>query len=214
MKVSLLFFCRNSTFAFTLDLRYDIIDLSNNLTGESSIVKKFSLSDDQLVKKIYDHLKSFDKFDNLSIDVEEKELAVINYAIKIGDELILSEIFPHRDGILGITGAIELQIEYLSWQVKFFEDVDQLLGSELFVKSYKTCIAEYALGETVLDGVKYEFSLSYDSLQQCHIEIRFDHVIDGLRHESRISTEDWFDYTDLEQTWFKFIKILNQIKEN
>lgn len=177
-------------------------------------MQKFLLIDEHLVDKIYDHLKSFDKFDNLSIEVEEKELAVINYTIKIGDELILSEIFPHRDGILGITGAIELQIEYLSWQVKFFEDVDRLLGSDLFVKIYKTCIADYALGETVLDGVKYEFSLSYDSSQHCHIEIKFDNVIDGLRHESRISTDDWFDYDKLEQTFDKFKKIVDQNKEN
>ena len=36
MKVSLLFFCRNSTFAFTLALQYDIIDLSNKDNGEST----------------------------------------------------------------------------------------------------------------------------------------------------------------------------------
>lgn len=177
-------------------------------------MKKFSLSDDQLVKKIYDHLKSFDKLDKLSITVEEVELAVIKLTIKISDELTNSMTLPHRGGVLGIPESIEEMIEYLSRQVIFFEEVDRLLGSELFVKSYKFVTSEYALGETVLDGVKYEFSFSYDSLQQCHIEIRFDHVIDGLRHESRISTEDWFDYTDLEQTWFKFIKILNQIKEN
>ena len=177
-------------------------------------MKKFSLSDDQLVKKIYDYLKSFDKLDKLSITVEEVELAVIKLTIKISDELTNSMTLPHRGGVLGIPESIEEMIEYLSQQVIFFEDVDRLLDSELFVKSYKSGASEYALGETVLDGVKYEFSFSYDSSKQCHIAVKFDRVIDGLRHESRISTDDWFDYKDLEQTWSKFTKIINQIKEN
>lgn len=177
-------------------------------------MKKFSLSDDQLVKKIYDHLKSFDKLDKLSITVEEVELAVIKLTIKIDDELEKSMTLPHRGGVLGIPESIEEMIEYLSRQVIFFEDIDRLLESRLFIKSYRTSIADYALGETVLDGVKYEFSFSYDSSKQCHIEIKFDRTIDGLRHESRISTDNWIDYVDLEQTWSKFIKILNQNKEN
>lgn len=177
-------------------------------------MKKFRLIDEDVVQQVYRHLKSFDKFDNLSIEVEEKELAVINYTIKIGDELILSEIFPHRDGILGITGAIELGIEYLSWQVKFFEDVDQLLGSEIFVKSYKTCIADYALGETVLEGVKYEFSLSHDETPDFHIAVKFTKIENGLEFENQISTEKWLKFNELEQTFAKFKTILDQNKEN
>lgn len=176
-------------------------------------MKKFSLSDDQLVKKIYDHLKSFDKLDKLSITVEEVELAVIKLTIKIDDESEKSMILPHRDGVLGIPESIEETIEYLSQQVIFFEEVDRLIGSKLFVKSYKFRTSDYALGETVLDGVKYEFSFSYDSSKQCHIAIKFDRVIDGLRHESRISTENWFDHKDLDQTWSKFEKILKETKD-
>lgn len=176
-------------------------------------MKKFSLSDDQLVKKIYDHLKSFDKLDKLSITVEEVELAVIKLTIKIDDELEKSMILSHRGGVLGIPKSIEEMIDYLSRQVIFFEDVDHLLGSELFVKSYKFRTSDYALGETVLDGVKYEFSFSYDSSKQCHIAVKFDRVIDGLRHEFRISTENWFDYDKLEQTWSKFKKILKETKD-
>ena len=177
-------------------------------------MKKFSLSDDQLIEKIYDHLKSFDKLDKLSITVEEVELAVIKLTIRIDDESEKSMILPHRGGVLGIPESIEEMIEYLSQQVIFFEDIDRLLGSKLFVKSYKFRTSDYALGETVLDGVKYEFSFSYDSSKQCHIAIKFDRVIDGLRHESKISTDNWIDCTDLEQTWSKFTKIINQIKEN
>ena len=120
------------------------------------------------------------------------------------------ETLPHRDGVLGIPERKGNMIEYLSRQVKFFEDVEDLLGSELFSKMYRAGPNQYALGETVLDGVKYEFSFSYDSSRQCHIEIEFTRVIDGLKHESRISTYDWFDYDELEQTWSKFKKIVNQ----
>jgi len=177
-------------------------------------MQKFQLIDEHLVEKIYDHLKSFDKLDKLSITVEEVELAVIKLTIKISDDLTNSMTLPHRGGVLGIPKSIEETIEYLSQQVIFFEDVDRLLGSELFIKSYRFGTSEYALGETVLDGVKCEFSFSYDSSKQCHIEIKFDRMIDGLRHESKISTDNWIDYADLEQTWSKFTKIISQSKEN
>lgn len=173
-------------------------------------MKKFQLIDEHLVEKIYNHLKSFDEFDKLSIDVEETDIARIEFSVEIGDNFRVVKTLPHRDGVLGISSMIESMIEYLSRQVKFFEDVEDLLGSRLFRKMYRTDLNQYALGETVLDGVKYEFSLSYDSSQQCHIEIKFTQVIDGLKHESRISTYDGFDYDELEQTWSKFEKIVNQ----
>lgn len=173
-------------------------------------MKKFQLIDEHLVEKIYDHLKSFDKFDNLSIKVEEIDVAIVVLTIEIDEDTRKREMLPNRDGVLGIPEKIESMIDYLSRQVRFFEDVENLLGSKLFSKMYRTGLDRYALGETVLDGVKYEFSLSYDSSQQCHIEIKFDRVIDGLKHESRISTDNWFDCDELEQTWSKFEKVLNQ----
>lgn len=173
-------------------------------------MKKFSLSDERLVEKIYTHLKSFDKFNRLNINVEETDVAQIDFSVEIGDDFKVVETLPHRDGVLGIPERKGNMIEYLSRQVKFFEDVEDLLGSGLFSKMYRAGLNQYALGETVLDGVKYEFSFSYDSSRQCHIEIEFTRVIDGLKHESRISTYDWFDYDELEQTWSKFKKIVNQ----
>ena len=173
-------------------------------------MKRFSLSDERLVEKIYTHLKSFDKFNRLNINVEETDVAQIDFSVEIGDDFKVVETLPHRDGVLGIPERKGNMIEYLSRQVKFFEDVEDLLGSELFSKMYRAGLNQYALGETVLDGVKYEFSFSYDSSRQCHIEIEFTRVIDGLKHESRISTYDWFDYDELEQTWSKFKKIVNQ----
>ena len=173
-------------------------------------MKKFQLIDEHLVEKIYDHLKSFDKFDKLSIDVEETNVARIEFSVEIGDDLRHVETLPHSDGVLVVIDSIGKMIESFSRQAKFFEDVEDLLGSKLFRKTYRANSDRWALGETVLDGVKYEFSLSYDSSQQCHIEIEFTRVIDGLKHESRISTNDWLDYDELEQTWSKFKKLVNQ----
>ena len=173
-------------------------------------MKKFELTDEHLVEKICDHLKSFDKFDKMSIRVEEIDVARIEFSVEIGDDLRHVETLPHSDGVLVVIDSIGKMIEYLSQQVKFFEDVEDLLGSKLFRKTYRRDRDQWALGETVLDGVKYEFSLSYDSSQQCHIEIEFTRVIDGLKHESRISTNNWFDCDELEQTWSKFKKIIDR----
>lgn len=181
-------------------------------------MQKFQLIDEHLVEKIYAHLKSFDEFDNLKIDVEETDIARIEFSVEIGDEFKVVETLPHRDEVLGIPEMTEDMIASLSRQVRYFEDVENLLRSRLFRKTYRRDRDRWAIGETVIDGVKYEFSFAPDSSeprqQECHIEIKFDRVIDGLKHESRISTDDWFDYDDLEQTWSKFKKIVNQIKEN
>lgn len=173
-------------------------------------MKKFQLIDDHLIEKIYDHLKSFDKFDKLSIEVEETDVARIEFSVEIGDDFKVVETLPHRDGVLGIPEMTEDMIASLSRQVRYFENVENLLGSKLFRKTYRRDRDRWALGETVLDGVKYEFAFATGASQKCQISIEFEQIIDGLKHESRISTDDWFDYDELEQTWSKFKKIVNQ----
>ncbi len=177
-------------------------------------MQKFQLIDEHLVEKIYNHLKTFDRFDKLTVSVEEVDVAKIEIAAEIGDYFRYVEALPHRDGVIGIPESIEETVESLSKQVKFFEDVEDLLASELFRKTYRRNKDRWALGETVIDGVKYEFAFAPNSLQKCQIAIEINQVIDGLKHESRISTDDWFDCDELEQTWSKFEKILNQTKEN
>lgn len=182
-------------------------------------MQKFQLIDEHLVEKIYAHLKSLDEFDRLQILVEETDVSVVKFTVKIGDDLEISEILPHRDGVLGIPEMTEDLVKSLSRQVKFFEDVEDLTGLKIFRKTYRSNRRDLcAIAETVIDGVKYEFSFAPDSSdsrqQECHIEIKFDHVIDSLRHESRISTDSWFDYDKLEQTWSRFAKILKELKEN
>lgn len=182
-------------------------------------MQKFLLIDEHLVDKIYDHLKSFDKLDKLSIAVEEVAIAEVVLTIKIDEEFEKSMKLPHRDGVLGIPKMIEDLVESLSRQVTFFEDIEDLTGLKIFRKTYLSERGDLcAIAETVIDGVKFEFSFAPDSSetrqQECHIEIKLDHVIDGLRYESRISTDDWFDYDELEQTWSKFKKIVDETKEN
>ena len=182
-------------------------------------MQKFLLIDEHLVDKIYDHLKSFDKLDKLSITVEEVAIAEVVLTIKIGDEFEKSMKLPHRDGVLGIPRMIEDLVESLSSQVVFFEDIENLTSLKIFRKTYRSERGDLcAIAETVIDGVKFEFSFAPDSSekrqQECHIEIKRDRVIDVLRHESRISTDDWFDYDKLEQTFAKFKKIVDQNKEN
>ena len=182
-------------------------------------MKKFRLIDEDVVQQVYIHLKSLDKFDNLSIEVEEVAIAEIVLTIKIGDEFEKSMKLPHRDGVLGIPKMTEDLVKSLSRQVTFFEDIETLTGLKIFRKTYQSERGDLcAIAETVIDGVKFEFSFAPDSSenrqQECHIEIKLDHVIDGLRYESRISTDDWFDYDKLEQTWSKFKKIVDQNEEN
>ncbi len=173
-------------------------------------MKKFELTDEHLVEKIYDHLKSFDEFGKLSIKVKEIYVANVELTVEISDDFKYVETLPYRNEVIGIPESIEKTIDSLSRQVKFFEDVKDLTGLKLFRKTYRRDRDRWALGETVIDGVKYEFAFAPNSLQKCQITIEIEQVIDGLKHESRISTGDWFDYDELEQTWSKFKKVLNQ----
>ena len=114
-------------------------------------MQKFQLIDEHLVEKIYAHLKSFDEFNNLKIDVEETDIARIEFSVEIGDEFKVVETLPHRDGVLGIPEMTEDTIASLSRQVRYFEDVENLLGSKLFRKTYRRGRDRWAIGETVID---------------------------------------------------------------
>lgn len=174
-------------------------------------MKKFQITDEFRLRKVYDHLKSFDKFNTLDISVKTIDLAVIEYTVKIGDEFSLSDTLPHRDGMIGITDMTEDQIEYLSWQVKFFKDVEQLLGSEISTKHYYSRRSDYSLGETTLNDVKYEFHFALTSSSTDFvISAKFSKIENGLKVETEISTEDWIDYSELEQTWSKFDEVMNK----
>ena len=174
-------------------------------------MKKFQITDEFILRKVHDHLQSFDKFNTLDISVKKIGLAIIEYTVKIGDEFSLSDTLPRRDGIIGIHEMTEDQIEYLSWQVKFFEDVERLLGSEISTKHYYSRRSDYALGETTLNGIKYEFHFAHTSSSTDFvISAKFAKIENGLKFETEISTEDWIDYSALEQTWSKFDKIINK----
>ena len=174
-------------------------------------MKKFQITDEFRLIKVYYHLKSFDKFNTLDISVKTIDLAIIEYTIKIGDEFSLSDTLPCRDGMIGIPEMTEDQIEYLSWQAKFFEDVERLLGYEISTKHYYSRRSDYALGETTLNGIKYEFHFARTSSSiDFVIAAKFSKIENGLKFETEISTEDWIDYSELEQTWSKFDEVMNK----
>ena len=166
-------------------------------------MKKFNLSDDRLVEKIYDYLKTFDKFDNLTIDVEEHILGQIFVSVKINDTSVIDRCIPSIDGLIGIPDQFNRQILYLSWQSKFFEDVEKLLDAPLFVKAYKNSENDYAIGETVIDGVKYECSLVSVNDQEepeFYIGVKFTKSKGSLQINSSITT-GWRNYSDLSKAF-------------
>ena len=126
MKVSLLFFCRNSTFSFTLRLGYDIIDLSNKDNGDS-IVKlstfKKRFNESKLVNKIS---LALDK--DLEISAEpyyrdDKSIGLtVRISKKVDNEVILDQyIFFIRfedeneyDGMEVLSVVNRFQLEQLA----------------------------------------------------------------------------------------------------
>lgn len=176
-------------------------------------MKKFRLSDDNVAQQVYDHLKAFDKFDNLDISVQTINGLQIIASIKIDEENQFSFPLPQKDLLVGIPFRLERQVLYLSWQVKYFEDVEKLLNAPLLVKAYKENETDYALGETVVDGVKYEFSLAAGDLYDepdFHIEIKFTKVDDYLQFDNSVKTHVWRSYEHLDETFNKLSSIVNQ----
>lgn len=91
----------------------------------------------------------------------------------------------------------------LSWQSKFFEDVEKLLDAPLFVKAYKNSENDYAIGETVIDGVKYECSLVSVNDQEepeFYIGVKFTKSKGSLQINSGITT-GWRNYSDLSKVF-------------
>ena len=176
-------------------------------------MKKFRLSDDDVAQQVYDHLKAFDKFDNLDISVQTINGLQLIVSIKVDDDHQFSFPLPQKDWLVGIPLRLERQVLYLSWQAKYFEDVEKLLNAPLLVKAYKENETDYALGETVVDGVKYEFSLAAGDLYDepdFHIEIKFTKVDDYLQFDNSVKTHAWRSYEHLDETFDKLSSIANQ----
>ena len=169
-------------------------------------MKKFQLVDNDVTQQLYNYLKSLDKFNVLDIQVEERYLATIWVSVAFEDEVLTELKLPHRDGIVGVPNCFEDQILYLSWQIIYFRDVEILLDSPLLVKSYKPNTSDYALGETVLNGVKYEFSLSAgnESTQpDFHIDVKFTQVDDCFQVDSQVKTKEWYSYSKLDEIFYR-----------
>lgn len=177
-----------------------------------SKMKKFNLSDSDVVQQIYVHFKTFDKFDELEIQVEERYLASIYVSVALKGDNLVEFSLPHRDGFVGIPKRFENQILYLSWQVIYFKDVEKLLGVPLLVKSFKVNITDYALGETVVDGVKYEFSLASceeNNQPDFHIEVKFTRTDGYFQFNSTIKTEQWYPYSSLDETFYRLESLVD-----
>lgn len=176
-------------------------------------MKKFRLSDDDIAQQVYDHLKAFDEFDNLDISVQTINGLQLIVSIKIDEENRFSFPLPQKELLVGIPLRLERQVLYLSWQTKYFEDVEKLLNAPLLVKAYKENETDYALGETVIDGVKYEFALAAGDLYDepdFHIEIKFTKVDGYLQYDNSVKTHVWRSYEHLDETFNKFSSIVNQ----
>ena len=154
-------------------------------------MKKFRLSDDNVAQQVYNHLKAFDEFDNLNISLQTINGLQIIASINVDEENQFSFPLPQKELLVGIPLRLERQVLYLSWQVKYFEDVEKLLNTPLLVKAYKENETDYALGETVVDGVKYEFALAAGDLYDepdFHIEIKFTKVDGYLQYDNSVKT--------------------------
>lgn len=176
-------------------------------------MKKFQLSDDNVAQQVCDHLRAFDKFNNLDISVQTINGLQLIASIKVDDENQFSSPLPQKDWIVGIPECLERQVLYLSWQAKYFADVEKLLNALLLVKTYKTNEIDHALGETVVDGVKYEFALATGDLYDepdFHIEIKFTKVDGYLQYDNSVKTHVWRSYEHLEETFNKLSAIANQ----
>ena len=176
-------------------------------------MKKFQLIDEDVTKQVCSHLKSFDKFNNLVIKVEERELAQLYLSVSLDGVNLLEECLPSRDGLVGVPTRFEQQVNYLSWQTKYFGDVENLLNAPLLVKAYKENDIDHALGETVVAGVKYEFALAAGDLYDepdFHIEIKFTRFDGYLQYDTSVKTHVWRSYEYLDETFNKLSSIVNQ----
>lgn len=176
-------------------------------------MKKFQLSDENVAQQVFSHLKAFDKFNNLDISVQTINGLQLIVSIKVDDDHQFSFPLPQKDWIVGIPAIIQRKVLYLSWQVKYFEDVEKLLDAPLLVKAYKENEIDHALGETVVDGVKYEFALAAGDLYDepdFHIEIKFTKVDSYLQYDTSVKTHIWMRYDELDKVFNRLQRIANQ----
>ena len=82
------------------ELAFEFIIKSN--IGESIVMKKFQLIDENVAQQVCDHLKAFDKFNNLNISVQTINGLQLLASISVDDDHQFSFPLPQKDWIVGI----------------------------------------------------------------------------------------------------------------
>lgn len=172
-------------------------------------MSKFNVNNADLREQIGKRLKSFDTFSLLKIDSYVGEDVRIKIETENGDGRIFT--FDIEDEIVEISETFETLINYLSWQSEFFNSLKTLTEANRVNKFYAFDLNDYASARVAKGDAVFEFSFDYENARpEIYIEAEIGRLHAGINCIHKMSTEDWFQYNELAETYHRFLELMEE----
>ena len=168
---------------------------------------KFNVNDLRLNEKIKERLKLLDVFNLLKIACYVGDDIRVKIETDNGDGRIFA--FDIKDETVEIPDSFENLIDYLSLQANIFKEIEKLTKANRVNKFYSFDLNDYASARVAKGDAVFEFSVDYENARpEIYIEAEIGRLHAGINCIHKMSTEDWFQYNDLAETYHRFLEIM------
>lgn len=170
---------------------------------------KFNANDLRLKEKIEDRLRLLDVFSLLKIECYVGEDVRVKIETDNGDGR--SFTFDIEDEIVEIPEIFETLVDYLSLQANIFKEIEKLTKANRVNKFYSFDLNDYASARVAKGDAVFEFSVDYEnSRPEIYIEAEIGRLHAGINCIHKMSTEDWFQYDELSDTYHRFLELMEE----
>ena len=168
-----------------------------------------NVNDLRLKEKIEERLKLLDVFNLLKIACYVGDDIRVKIETDNGDGRIFA--FDIEDETIEIPDVFETLVDYLSLQAKIFKEIEKLTKANRVNKFYAFDLNDYASARVAKGDAVFEFSVDYENARpEIYIEAEIGRLHAGINCIHKMSTEDWFQYNELEETYNRFLEIMEE----
>jgi hypothetical protein len=170
---------------------------------------KFNVNDLRLKEKIEERLKLLDVFNRLKIACYVGDDIRVKIETDNGDGRIFA--FDIENETVKIPDSFENLIDYLSLQANIFKEIEKLTKANRVNKFYSFDLNEFASARVAKGDAVFEFSVDYENARpEIYIEAEIGRLHAGINCIHKMSTEDWFRYNDLAETYNRFLELMEE----
>lgn len=168
-----------------------------------------NVNDVRLKEKIEERLKLSDVFNLLKIACYVGDDIRVKIETDNGDGRIFA--FDIENETVEIPDVFENLVDYLSLQANIFKEIEKLTKANRVNKFYSFDLNDYASARVAKGDAVFEFSVDYENARpEIYIEAEIGRLHAGINCIHKMSTEDWFQYNELTETYNRFLELMEE----